>query len=106
MKKLDLTPDERLERRRAQRRAYNARNRRPVRKMEPTLKLKHPQMDGDGQSLSCVECGSMRLRVTATRHHAGTIRRRRKCLGCGVGFNTMEVVCDVHCRPIMKGERP
>lgn len=60
--------------------------------------------DNDSRSLPCPECSSTRLRVIDTRHHRGSIRRRRECLGCKARFYTMEVICTFHCAPLDKRE--
>ena len=57
---------------------------------------------GDGESLHCPECNSLNLKVRETRHHRGTVRRRRQCLRCDHRFYTKEVVCDMDLRPPIK----
>ena len=50
---------------------------------------------GDGVTLRCLWCESVRTGVAETRSHQGTIRRIRKCKACGQTFMTKEVYCDV-----------
>lgn len=52
-------------------------------------------IEGDGRSLTCPACNSVRLAVVATRPHGGTTRRRRRCRACGHRFYTKEVYCVV-----------
>ena len=55
---------------------------------------------GDGNPLVCPVCGSVRLKVLATRSHLGTMRRRRGCVKCDFRFFTAEWVCDIDCEMV------
>jgi transcriptional regulator NrdR family protein len=41
--------------------------------------------------LRCEQCGG-ELRVRYTRRHANAIRRRRRCVGCGLFVTTIETI--------------
>jgi hypothetical protein len=45
-----------------------------------------------GSGLECANCGSHMLAVKDSRRSVNSIRRRRKCLGCGRRFTTFEVM--------------
>lgn len=50
--------------------------------------------DFDGDNISCPVCESQRSKVTDSRPHQHSIRRRRKCKNCEYRFWTKEVHCD------------
>lgn len=60
----------------------------------PKPRIPRQTWRGDGRSLACPVCESERLRVVNTRHHGGTVRRERRCVGCGYKFFTAEHWCD------------
>ncbi len=45
----------------------------------------------DHSGLTCPECGSGMMGVLDSRVHAGSVRRRRKCMSCNFRITTYEV---------------
>lgn len=48
----------------------------------------------DGHGLRCMHCGSPDLKITTSRAHDHSVRRRRHCNACNKRFWTKEVWTD------------
>jgi hypothetical protein len=49
-------------------------------------------MRPDGLGLTCYGCGSQYLAVKDSRPTKNAVRRRRRCIGCGLRFTTFEIM--------------